>query len=87
MIRRSWRYVVVIVVVLVALAAGGYWFWNRPARNPRSTICPSGRFQPDAGVPGTQARAQVIVATLSEDALSDKQLAARSRGGSAASFK
>lgn len=84
MIRRSWRYVVVIVVVLVALAAGGYWFWNRPAPEPQVDHLP----QADGSsltlvVPGTQARAQVIVATLSEDALSDKQLAALSRGGSA----
>ena len=84
MIRRSWRYVVVTVLVLAALAAGGYWYWNRPAPEPQVDHLP----QPDGSsltrvVPGTQARAQVIVATLAEDALSDKQLTALSRGGSA----
>ena len=34
MIRRSWRYVLALVVLLALIAAGGFWYWNRPASQP-----------------------------------------------------
>ncbi len=34
MIRRSWRYVLALVVLLALIAAGGFWYWNRPAPQP-----------------------------------------------------
>ncbi|SDS76809.1 Type IV secretory pathway, VirJ component [Pseudomonas asplenii] len=84
MIRRSWRLLLIIVVVLVALAGAGYWFWNRPAPEPTLEHLSQADGSPLTRlIPGTSPKAQVIVATLAEDALSDKQLAALSRGGSA----
>ncbi|CAD5198319.1 virulence factor family protein [Pseudomonas sp. FEN] len=84
MIQRSWRFVLIIVLLLVALAGGGYWVWNRPAPEPTLEHL----SQPDGStltrlVPGTTPKAQVVVATLAEEALSDKQLSALSRGGAA----
>ncbi|WP_419735299.1 virulence factor family protein [Pseudomonas sp. COR18] len=84
MIRRSWRLLLAMVVVLVALAGAGYWFWNRPAPEPTLEHLSQADGSPLTRlIPGTSPKAQVIVATLAEDALSDKQLAALSRGGAA----
>ncbi|WP_017902818.1 virulence factor family protein [Pseudomonas asplenii] len=84
MIRRSWRLLLAMVVVLVALAGVGYWFWNRPAPEPTLEHLSQADGSPLTRlIPGTSPKAQVIVATLAEDALSDKQLAALSRGGAA----
>lgn len=68
----------------VALAAGGYWWWNRPA--PEPTIEHLG--QTDGSTltrvtPGQRAQARVVIATPAEEALNDKQLMALSRAGKA----
>ncbi len=84
MIQRSWRLLLVIVLLLAALAGGGYWFWNRPPPEPALEHL----SQADGSTltrltPGTTPKAQVVVATLAEDALSDTQLYALSRSGAA----
>jgi len=84
MIQRSWRLLLVIVLLLAALAGGGYWFWNRPPPEPALEHL----SQADGSTltrltPGTTPKAQVVVATLAEDALSDTQLSALSRSGAA----
>ena len=82
--HRSWRFLLLTLIVLVALAAGGYWFWNRPA--PEPTI--EHLSQTDGStltkvLPGQKARARIVIATPVEEALSDTQLMALSRGGKA----
>ena len=82
--HRSWRFLLLILVILAALAAGGYWFWNRPA--PEPTV--EHLSQADGSTltkvtPGQTARAQVVIATPAEEALTDAQLSALSRGGKA----
>ena len=82
--HRSWRFLLLILVILAALAAGGYWFWNRPA--PEPTV--EHLIQADGSTltkvtPGQTARAQVVIATPAEEALTDAQLSALSRGGKA----
>jgi len=84
MIQRSWRYVLATLVALAVILGGGYWYWNRPAPQPTVEL-----FTPTDGapmtrvIPGTQARAQVIVAVNEEQKLSDTQLITLSRGGAA----
>ena len=82
--HRSWRFLLLALIVLAALAAGGYWFWNRPA--PEPTI--EHLSQTDGSTltkvtPGQKTRARVVIATPAEEALNDKQLLALSRGGKA----
>ena len=82
--HRSWRFLLLTLLVLAALAAGSYWFWNRPL--PQPTI--EHLSQADGSTltkvtPGQSARAHVVIATPLEDALNDQQLMALGRSGAA----
>ena len=82
--HRAWRFLLLALFVVVALAAGGYWWWNRPA--PEPTV--EHLSQTDGSTltnvtPGQKAQARVVIATPAEEALTDKQLTALSRGGKA----
>ncbi|MEZ0521591.1 AcvB/VirJ family lysyl-phosphatidylglycerol hydrolase, partial [Pseudomonas sp. Env-66] len=84
MIRRSWRYVLALVVLLALIAAGGFWYWNRPAPQPTLEHLP----QADGSVmtrvtPASNAKARVAVAVMAEEILTDSQLIALSQGGAA----
>lgn len=84
MIRRSWRYVLAFVVLLALIAAGGFWYWNRPAPQPTLEQLP----QADGSVmtrvtPNGSAKARVAVAVMADETLTDSQLIALSQGGSA----
>jgi len=82
--HRSWRFLLLTLIVLVALAAGGYWFWNRPAPEPTIEHLSQTDGSPLTKViPGQKAKARVVIATPVEEALSDTQLMALSRGGKA----
>ena len=84
MIRRSWRYVLALVVLLALIAAGGFWYWNRPAPQPTLEHLP----QADGSVttrvtPASNAKARVAVAVMADETLTDSQLIALSQGGKA----
>lgn len=84
MIRRSWRYVLALVVLLALIAAGGFWYWNRPAPQPTLEHLP----QADGSVmtrvtPASNAKARVAVAVMADETLTDSQLIALSQGGAA----
>ena len=84
MIQRSWRYVLATLVALAVILGGGYWYWNRPAPQPTvELLTPADGAPMTRVIPGTQARAQVIVAVNAEQKLSDTQLITLSRGGAA----
>ena len=68
MIRRSWRYVLAFVVLLALIAAGGFWYWNRPAPQPTLEQLP----QADGSVmtrvtPNGSAKARVAVAVMADE--------------------
>ncbi|WP_339546410.1 virulence factor family protein [Pseudomonas sp. RA_35y_Pfl2_P32] len=82
MIQRSWRYVLATLVALAVILGGGYWYWSRPAPQPTVELLTPAIGAPMTRViPGTQARAQVVVAVNEEQKLSDTQLITLSRGG------
>ncbi len=84
MIQRTWRYVLATLVALAVILGGGYWYWNRPAPQPTLELLPPTDGAPMTRVvPGTKARAQVVVAVNEEQKLSDTQLLTLSRAGSA----
>ena len=84
MIQRTWRYVLATLVALAVILGGGYWYWNRPAPQPTLELLPPTDGAPMTRVvPGTNARAQVVVAVNEEQKLSDTQLLTLSRAGSA----
>ena len=84
MIQRSWRYVLATLVALAVILGGGYWYWNRPAPQPTvELLMPADGAPMTRVIPGTQVRAQVIVAVNAEQKLSDTQLITLSRGGAA----
>ena len=84
MSQRSWRYVLATLVALAVILGGGYWYWNRPAPQPTvELLTPADGTPMTRVIPGTQARAQVIVAVNAEQKLSDTQLITLSRGGAA----
>jgi type IV secretory pathway VirJ component len=75
MIRRFWRLLLVVLAVLLGLTALGYWWTHRPA--PQATLTalqlPDGSTATQV-IPPTQARAQVAIAVLAEQALNNSQL-------------
>ncbi|AZD28009.1 virulence factor family protein [Pseudomonas chlororaphis] len=82
MIQRSWRYVLATLVVFALIAGGGYWFWNRPAPQPTlEHLAQTDGSTLTRVTPATQAKARVAVAVLADEALTDTQLLALSRGG------
>ena len=82
--HRSWRFLLATLMVLVALAAGGYWFWNRPAPEPTlEHLSQADGSTLTRVTPGQSAHARVVIATPAEEALNDKQLLALSRSGGA----
>lgn len=84
MIQRSWRYVLATLAVVALIAGGGYWYWNRPAPQPTLEHLAQADGSPLTRVtPATQAKARVAVAVLADEALTDTQLMALSRGGAA----
>ncbi|WLH11643.1 virulence factor family protein [Pseudomonas hefeiensis] len=84
MMQRSWRYVVATLLVLAVILGGGYWYWNRPAPQPTlEQLTPVDGAPMTRIIPGTPPRAQVLVAVTEEQKLSDTQLLALSRSGSA----
>ncbi|MCQ6259282.1 virulence factor family protein [Pseudomonas sp. Q11] len=84
MMQRSWRYVVATLLVLAVILGGGYWYWNRPAPQPiLEQLTPVDGAPMTRITPGTPPRAQVLVAVTEEQKLSDTQLLALSRSGSA----
>lgn len=84
MIQRSWRYVLATLVALAVILGGGYWYWNRPAPQPTvELLTPADGTPMTRVIPGTQPRAQVVIAVNEEQKLSDTQLITLSRGGAA----
>jgi len=84
MIQRSWRYVLATLVVLALIAGGGYWYWNRPAPQPTlEHLAQTDGSTLTRVTPAAQAKARVAVAVLADEALTDTQLLALSRGGAA----
>ncbi|OLF55447.1 virulence factor family protein [Pseudomonas chlororaphis] len=84
MIQRSWRYVLATLVVLALIAGGGYWFWSRPAPQPTlERLAQADGSTLTRVTPASQAKARVAVAVLADEALTDAQLTALSRGGAA----
>ncbi|MBT2295509.1 virulence factor family protein [Pseudomonas fluorescens] len=84
MMQRSWRYVVATLLVLAVILGGGYWYWNRPAPQPTlAQLTPVDGVPMTRITPGTPPRAQVLVAVNEDQKLSDTQLLALSRSGSA----
>ncbi|QQZ43313.1 virulence factor family protein [Pseudomonas sp. SK3(2021)] len=82
MIQRSWRYVLATVVVFALIAGGGYWYWNRPAPQPTlEHLAQTDGSTLTRVTPAAQAKARVAVAVLADEALTDTQLMALSRGG------
>jgi len=82
--HRSWRFLLLILLILAAVAAGGYWFWNRPAPEPTvEHVSQTDGSTLTKVIPGQKARAQVVIATPADQALTDTQLMALSRGGKA----
>jgi type IV secretory pathway VirJ component len=82
MIQRYWRFLLAgLIILAVALAA---WMWNRPA--PQATL---ENLTLDNGTaliratPPSSPKARVALAVTADDALSEKQLLALSRDGSA----
>ncbi|AKA26279.1 virulence factor family protein [Pseudomonas chlororaphis] len=84
MIQRSWRYVLATLAVVALIAGGGYWYWNRPAPQPTlEHLAQADGSTLTRVTPATQAKARVAVAVLADEALTDTQLMALSRGGAA----
>ncbi|MGE7957681.1 virulence factor family protein [Pseudomonas sp. NPDC089530] len=84
MIQRSWRYVLATLAVVALIAGGGYWYWNRPAPQPiLEHLAQADGSSLTRVTPATQAKARVAVAVLADEALTDTQLMALSRGGAA----
>ncbi|MGO2452356.1 virulence factor family protein [Pseudomonas taetrolens] len=82
--HRSWRFLLVTLVVLVAFAAGGYWYWNRPAPEPSlEHLSQADGSTLTRVTPGQSVHARVVIATPAKEALNDKQLLALSRSGDA----
>ena len=82
MIQRYWRFLLAGLIILAAVLA--VWLWNRPA--PQATL---ETLKLDNGaalirtIPPSSAKAHVALAVTADDALSEKQLLALSRDGSA----
>ncbi|MCY1411270.1 Bacterial virulence protein (VirJ) [compost metagenome] len=84
MIQRSLRYVLGTLVVVALILGGGYWYLKRPAPEPTlELLTPTDGAAMTRVIPGTTAKAQVLVAVNEEQKLSDKQLLTLSRSGSA----
>ncbi|PTT04181.1 virulence factor family protein, partial [Pseudomonas sp. HMWF006] len=84
MIQRSLKYILAALIVLAVIAGGGYWYLKRPA--PQPTLQPltaaDGTVMTRV-IPGTQPKAQVLVAVNDDQKLTDNQLSTLSRSASA----
>lgn len=84
MIQRSLKYILAALIVLAVIAGGGYWYLKRPAPEPTvEQLNPADGAAMTRVIPGTKAKAQVLIAVNDDQKLNEKQLTTLSRSASA----